>query len=53
MFTIRQRPDGKWRLTKNDVGMGDFDSLAAAQEGMNRIILPVIYNYDEKGARLA
>jgi len=49
MFQIQQRPNSKWRLTKDDVLMGDFDTLIEAESGMMRVIDPVIKRYTDEG----
>lgn len=51
-FTIRHKPDGKWRLFKGDVSMADFETAALAEEGMRRIITPVVRQYTAKGEQI-
>lgn len=52
-FTIRHKPDGRWSLTQGAIPMGDFETSGLAEEGMRRIITPVIRNYNAKGELIA
>lgn len=50
-FQIQEKPDGKWRLTKDNYDMGVFESRQEAEAGMKRIINPQIFRYDAKGVQ--
>lgn len=52
-FIIQQRPDGKWNLDRALVRLGVFESPAAAEEAMHRVLNPVIYHYDENGDKIS
>jgi hypothetical protein len=48
-FTIKQRPDSRWLLTKGDTSMGIFDTLEKAEKGIELIVEQKIYYYDQQG----
>ena len=48
-FTAIQMLDGKWRLVKGDVSMGVFESPAACEEAIHRILVPNVRYYDADG----
>jgi len=48
-FRILQAPNGKWRLFRRDVWIADFETLEAAELGMNLCITPKVHHYDEAG----
>ncbi len=52
MLKIQQLPNGKWHLTKQGVDMGIFDYLPEAEKGMQRIVNPTIWEYNEQGKRI-
>jgi len=48
-FRIINAPNGKWRLFRRDVWIADFETLEAAELGMNLCINPKVHHYDEAG----
>jgi hypothetical protein len=48
-FRILHAPNGKWRLFRRDVWIADFETLEAAELGMNLCIKPEVQHYDEAG----
>jgi hypothetical protein len=51
-FKIQVQPDGDYVLTHNEVPMGIFKDLGAAETGIDRIVNPVIHLYDDTGQKL-
>ena len=47
-YRVWHKPNGKWELRINDVGL-DFPTRGEAEAGMARIVKPEIYDYDENG----
>ena len=48
-FKILHAPNGKWRLFRSGVWIADFETLAAAELGMNLCINPEVQHYNEAG----
>lgn len=48
-FKIQVQPDGDFVLTHNEVPMGIFKDLGAAEKGIDLIVNPRIYRYTDEG----
>jgi hypothetical protein len=48
-YTIHRRANGRFNLNKGTVTLCDFESKAAAEEGLHRVIHAEMYYYDENG----
>lgn len=49
VYTIKHRPDGKWMLEHGNASYGPFLNKADALDGMQRLRVPEIYNFDKNG----